>query len=194
MKRIITISREFGSGGRFIGEEVAKTLGIGFYDKEIIAQIAEKTGFAKDFIEEKGEYAPLKNIFAYGLIGRNANGQSVDDILFAAQREFIKELADRESCVIVGRNADYILRDRDDCVNVFICGNADNKVERICRLYNKTPQEAVKMIKDVDKKRAINYKYNAERQWGMAQNYTMSVNSSELGYDRCVELIAGLMK
>jgi hypothetical protein len=192
MKRIITISREFGSGGRFIGKEIAEKLGIGFYDKDIIAKVSEKTGFAKEFIEEKGEYAPLKNIFAYGLVGRNMNGQSVDDMLFAAQREFIMELAEKESCVIVGRNADYILRDRDDCINVFICGNMDKKIERISRLYNKSSDEAKKMIHDVDKKRAINYKYNTEKQWGMAKNYTLSLNSSELGYDKCIDIIANL--
>lgn len=133
-KRIITISREFGSGGRYIGEEISKKLGIEFYDKEIIAKVAEKTGFAKEFIEQKGEYAPLKNIFAYGLVGRDANGKSVDDMLYSVQREIIIEASDKSPCVIVGRNADYLLKDRDDCINVFIYGNMDKKVERISNI------------------------------------------------------------
>lgn len=115
-KRIITISREFGSGGRYIGEEISKKLGIEFYDKEIIAKVAEKTGFAKEFIEQKGEYAPLKNIFAYGLVGRDANGKSVDDMLYSVQREIIIEASDKSPCVIVGRNADYLLKDRDEYI------------------------------------------------------------------------------
>ena len=86
MNKIVTISREFGSGGRFIGEQLAKRLGIQFYDKKIISEVAEKTGLTEEFIELKGEYAHLKNIFAYGLIGRNQNGESIDDILYATQR------------------------------------------------------------------------------------------------------------
>ena len=109
-KRIITISREFGSGGRFIGEEVAKKLGIAYYDKNIINQIAEESGLSPDYIQESAELSPKKGIFAYALAGRDITGKSVEDMVYEAQRKVILELAEKEPCVIIGRNADFILK------------------------------------------------------------------------------------
>lgn len=193
-KRIITVSREFGSGGRFIGEEVSKRLGIAYYDKDIIAKVAEKTGLAKELIEQKGEYAPNKSPFAYAFVGRYQNGASIDDILHQAQREIILEAADKEPCVIVGREADYILQDRKDCLNVFIHGNMDNKAKRICQLYNKTETQALKMMHEMDKKRSIDYKYYTEQHWGDAKNYTVCLNSSDIGYEKCIDIIMQLYR
>lgn len=194
MKKIITIGREFGSGGRYIGEEVAKRLGINYYDKEIISKVAEQSGFAKEFIAEQGEYAPTKSIFGYAYVGRNSVGQSLDDMIYQVQREIIAELADKESCVIIGRNADYILRDRTDCLNVFITGNMPEKIERVCKLYEKTPEEAKKLIKTVDKRRSSHYKYYSDQSWGKASNYAICLNSSELGYDKCIDIIEEIYK
>lgn len=188
-KRIITISREFGSGGRYIGEKAAEALGYKFYDKEIIGKIAEQTGLSEKFIEQAGEYAPAKNIFAYAFTGRNNSGISIDDYLHNAQRKIILELADKDNCVIVGRCADYILRDRQDCVNVFIHGNIPQKTERIVKLYNVSEAEAKKLIKETDKKRSINYNYYTDRKWGNLKNYAMTLNSSEIGIDKCVEFV-----
>lgn len=192
MNKIVTISREFGSGGRFIGEQLAKRLGIQFYDKKIISEVAEKTGFAEEFIEQKGEYAHLKNIFAYGLIGRNQNGESIDDILYAAQREILIDAVKKGPCVIVGRNADYIFKDYKECINVYICGNMEEKIARISKLYDKTEEEVKKLIHDIDKRRSVNYKYYTERQWGLSKNYTISLNSSEIGYEKCIDIIEEL--
>ena len=122
-KRIITISREFGSGGRFIGEEVAKKLGIAYYDKNIINEIAEKSGLSPEYVQKNAELSPKKGLFAYAFAGRDITGKSLEDIVYEAQRKVILELADRESCVIIGRNADYILKDRADVLNVFIHGD-----------------------------------------------------------------------
>ena len=122
-KRIITISREFGSGGRFIGEEVAKKLGIAYYDKNIINEIAEKSGLSPEYVLENAELSPKKGMFAYALAGRDITGRSVEDMVHEAQRKVILELAEKAPCVIIGRNADYILKDRDDVLNVFIHGN-----------------------------------------------------------------------
>ena len=191
-KRIITISREFGSGGRFIGEQLAKELGIAYYDKEIIAEAATETGLAKEVVEEKGEYSPMKNMFGYGFIGRNLNGQSMEDILDSVQRNIIIEASEKGPCVIIGRNADFILKDRDDVLNVFITGNENELKERICRLYEKTEKEAEKLMKDIDKKRSIHYKFYTEQTWGMASNYTITLNSSELGYEKCISLLKEL--
>ena len=108
-KRIITISREFGSGGRFIGEEIAKKLGIAYYDKNIISKIAEKSGLSPEYIQEKAELSTRKGLFAYEFTGRDITGKSVEDIVYEAQRKIILEIAEKEECVIIGRNADFIL-------------------------------------------------------------------------------------
>ena len=188
-KRIITISREFGSGGRFIGEEVAKKLGIAYYDKNIINEIAEKSGLSPEYIQENAELSPKKGLFSYAFAGRDITGKSVEDMVYEAQRKVILDLAQKEPCVIIGRNADYILRDRDDVVNVFIHGNMPEKIQRITRLYNVDEQEAVKMIEDTDKRRKANYNFYTEQSWGKASNYTLCLNSSQLGYDRCEKIV-----
>ena len=188
-KRIITVSREFGSGGRFIGEEVAKKLGIAYYDKNIITQIAEKSGLAPEYIQESAELSPKKGLFAYALAGRDITGKSVEDMVYEAQRKVILELADKEPCVIIGRNADYILKDRDDILNIFIHGDMPEKIQRITRLYKVKEQEAVKMMADTDKRRMTNYNFYTEQKWGKASNYTLCLNSSQLGYGRCEAII-----
>lgn len=188
-KKIITISREFGSGGRFIGEEVAKKLGIAYYDKNIINQIAEKSGFAPEYIQEKAELSPKKGLFAYAFSGRDIIGKSVEDMLYEAQRKVILEIAEKEPCVIIGRNADFILKDRGDVLNVFIHGNQPEKTDRIMRLYHVSEQEAVKMMADTDKRRMTNYNFYTDQKWGKADNYTLCLNSSQLGYERCERII-----
>ena len=193
-KRIITISREFGSGGRFIGEEVAKKLGMAYYDKNVITEIAEKSGLSPEYIQENSELSPKKGLFAYALAGRDITGKSVEDIVYEAQRKVILELVEKEPCVIIGRNADFILKDRDDVLNVFIHGNMPEKMQRISCLYNVSGQEAVKMMADTDKRRLANYNFYTEQKWGKASNYTLCLNSSELGYDRCEAIIMECVK
>ena len=188
-KRIITISREFGSGGRFIGEEVAKKLGIAYYDKNIIGQIAEKSGLSPEYIQENAELSPKKGLFAYAFSGRDITGKSVEDMVYEAQRNIILELAQKEPRVIIGRNADYILKDRDDVLNVFIHGDMPEKIKRITGLYNVKEKEAVKMMADTDKRRRTNYNFYTDQNWGKASNYTLCLNSSQLGYDRCEMII-----
>ena len=193
-KRIITISREFGSGGRFIGEEVAKKLGIAYYDKNIINEIAEKSGLSPEYIQENAELSPKKGLFAYAFAGRDITGKSVEDLVYEAQRKVILELAEKESCVIIGRNADYILKDRDDVLNVFIHGDMPEKIKRITGLHNVEEKEAVKMMTDTDKRRRTNYNFYTDQNWGKASNYTLCLNSSQLGYDRCEMIIMECVK
>ena len=188
-KRIITISREFGSGGRFIGEEVAKKLGIAYYDKNVINEIAEKSGLSPEYIQENAELSPRKGLFAYAFSGRDITGKSVEDMVYEAQRKVILDLAQKEPCVIVGRNADYILKDREDVLNVFIHGDMPEKIQRIVRLYNVEEKEAVKIMADTDKRRMTNYNFYTDQKWGKAGNYTLCLNSSQLGYDRCEAII-----
>ena len=192
--KVITISREFGSGGRFIGEEAARKLDIAFYDREIIAKVADDLGLSEKYVADRGEYAPSKNIFSYAFIGRDINGNSIADQIYSYQQKIIKDLAAKEPCVIVGRSADYILSGRDDVLNVFIQGDKPDKIARIKKIYSKSDDEAAKMIKDIDKKRSVNYRYCTDQEWGSRKNYDIILNSSTLGYDNCIDVIAKLYR
>lgn len=193
-KRIITISREFGNGGRFIGEEVAKKLGIAYYDKNIINEIAKKSGLSPKYIQENGELSPKKGMLAYALAGRDITGKSVGDMVYETQRNVILELAEKEPCVIIGRNADYILKERKDVLNVFIHGDMPEKIQRIHRLYKVNEQEAVKMMTDTDKRRMTNYNFYTDQKWGRASNYMLCLNSSQIGYENCEKIIMECME
>ena len=193
-KRIITISREFGSGGRFQSSAASDVYKRQYYDREIIGQIAEQSGLSPEYIQENAELSPKKGLFAYAFSGRDITGKSVEDMVYEAQRKVIMEIAEKENCVIIGRNADFILKDRKDVLNVFIHGSIPEKVRRICSLYNVTEVDAIKMINDIDKRRRTNYNFYTEQKWGMAENYTMSLNSSVLGYDLCQKIIIDCAK
>lgn len=123
---------------------MAKKLGIAYYDKDIIGQIAEQSGLSPKYIQENAELSPKKGMFAYAFTGRDITGKSIEDIVYEAQRKVILEIAEKESCVIIGRNADFILKSRDDVLNVFIHGNMEEKVQRVCKLYNVSEADAVK--------------------------------------------------
>lgn len=191
--KIITISREFGSGGKYIGILVAKKLGIPFYDKDIIEKIAEESGLVNDFIKRVSEYAPSKSIFAYSFLGRNASGESLEDKVFVLQKKVIRELADKGPCVIVGRSADYILKDYDT-MDVFIYADMKEKVERTMNFKSLSKREAEKLIKETDKRRSINYKYYTGKTWGEYTNYTLMLNSTQLGVEKTAEFIATVYK
>ncbi len=187
---IVTISREFGSGGRYIGEELAKKLGWAYYDKELISEVAKKTGFAEEFVAQAGEYSPFKSIFSYGFISRDSGGASMEDQVYAVQRKLILEIVEKGPCVIVGRCADYILEERSDCLNVFIYGDEATKAQRVIKYHeSQTEKEAVKLMRETDKRRRINYNYYTDRQWGKCQNYDLCLNSTSIGTDNCAELI-----
>lgn len=186
MVKIITISREFGSGGRTIGKDVADRLGIPCYDKELIEKISNETGYAKEFIEEQGEYSASKSSFSYAFLGRGLDGISNADRIWFAQKKVIEEIAEKESCVIVGRCADYVLRDRKDCLNVFVYANKDFRAKRIVNQYGESDVEPLKRLKDKDKKRKLNYKYITERDWGKKENYHLCIDSSFIGIDNAV--------
>lgn len=193
-KKIIAISRQFGSGGRFIGEEVAKKLGIAYYDKDIIERIASESGLSSQYIEKNAELSPSKGILSYAFAARDITGKSIGDMVYEAQRKVILELTQKEDCVIVGRNSDFILRDRDDVLSVFIHGDLEEKTKRICDIYNVRKEEAIKMMDDIDKRRRTNYNFYTDRKWGMANIYSLCLNSSQLGYERCEDIIIKCMK
>ena len=197
-KKIITISREFGSGGRTIGRRVAEELGIPFYDKEIVDQIALESGFAPNFIEEHGEHAPGRSRFSYAFAPQGVpgvmNGLSTAAILWNIQCGVILQLAEKGPCVIVGRNSDYILKDRADVLNVYIHAEPEFKAERIVRLYGESEKSPQQRLTEKDKRRRINYHHYTGQTWGMAENYDICLDSNVIGIDKCVDIIVGLAK
>jgi cytidylate kinase len=195
-KKIITISREFGSGGRTIGREVANRLGIPFYEKELVDQIALESGFAPKFVEEHGEHAPgmsrLSYAFAHQGIPGVMNGLSTADFLWSIQCSVILQLAEQGPCVIVGRNADYILKDRNDVLDVYIHADKEYRADRIVRLYGESEKSPMTRLAEKDKRRQINYQHYTGRTWGTAQNYDICLNSGKLGIENCVDIIVNL--
>ena len=192
MIKIVTISREFGSGGRTIGKEVAEKLGIPCYDKDFIEKIAEETGYAKEFIADESEYAPNGNSLAYMFIGRGLDGLSNADKIWIAQKKVIEELAEKGACVIVGRCADYILHDQADCLKVFIHASMDFRAKRIVEVYGEQEKTPMQRLKEKDKRRAAYHRFYTDMKWGHAQNYHITLDSGELGIDKCVEILQSL--
>lgn len=196
MKKIITVSRQFGSGGRSIAKEVAAALGYDYYDSELTNKVAEETGFDPSYIADAGEYAPGKSILSYALGSASAHGSlnrmNASDYLWATQSRIISELAEKGNCVIVGRCADFILRDRKDCLNVFIHADTDYKTKRIVELYGVRDKSPMKRLEEKDTRRSVNYRYFTGREWGRIENYHISLNSSALGNDMCVKIIKEL--
>ncbi len=198
-KKIITISRAFGSGGRTIGKAVAERLGIPCYDKELVDKVAEESGFHADFIEEAGEYAPVTNSFLFNIaVSSNPmammHSMSMADQLFVCQTNVIRKLADEGPCVIIGRCADYILREREDCLHVFIHSDMEHRAARIVEKYGETKQTPKKRLTDKDNKRRVYYKHYTNRNWGESQNYHLSLNSGLIGIDKCVDIIVDIAK
>ncbi len=197
-KRIITISREFGSGGRTVGRMAAEKLGIAFYDKELVKHVALETGFDEGFIEDKGEHASSKSWLGYAFsargMGGSMNGLSVEDFLWAVQCRVIMQLAEKEPCVIVGRCADYILKERNDCLNVFIHADPEARADRIVRLYGESENSPEKRLNDKDKRRSTYYRHYTDREWGKAENYHISMNSHTIGIEKCADIIVDLAK
>ena len=193
-KNIITISREFGSGGRSIGRLVAQKLGIPFYDKELVNQIALESGFAPKFVEEHGEHSPGNSLFSYAFAPQGVpgvmNGLSTADFLWNIQCSVILQLAEKGPCVIVGRNADYILKDRKDTLNVFIHADMDFRADRIVRLYGESEKSPQNRLNEKDKRRKVNYQHYTGRNWGEAKNYDLCLKSSTLGIETCADIIA----
>ena len=197
-KKIITISREFGSGGRTIGHLVAEKLGIPFYDKELVEHIALESGFAPTFVEEHGEHSPGKSIFSYAFAHQSVpgvmNGLSTADFLWNVQCNVILQLAEKGPCVIVGRNADYILKDRPDCLHTYIHASTEFRADRIVRLYGESEKSPEARLSEKDKRRRVNYNHYTGRVWGASQNYDISLDSSSIGVEQCADIIVSLVE
>ncbi len=198
MKKIITIGRELGSGGRTIGKMLANRLGISYYDRELIDEASKNSGLSKRYIESNEQSVTsslLYNIamgasYGYGIL-QNANQQTLplSEQIYIAQKEIITKYANKGRCVIVGRCADQILSDRNDVLKVFIYSNTENRIERAVKEYGMTKEGAAKDIKLSDKARAQHYFKFTEKNWGERQNYDLMLNSAALGFESCVNII-----
>lgn len=193
---VITIGRQYGSAGKQIGEQLAKDLGIKCYDKELLAEAAKESGICHELFENHDEKPT--NSFLYSLVmdtysmGYNTNGyvdMPLNHKIFLAQFDTIKKLAERESCIIVGRCADYALEEYDGAVSVFVHAKLEDRIQRVKRLYDMTEDKAKDIILKTDKKRASYYNYFCSKKWGESKSYDLSINSSELGVDGAVEMI-----
>ena len=189
----VTIGRQFGSGGREIGKKVAQGLGVPYYDKELLAVAAKESGLSHEFLKSYDEKPT--NSFLYSLVMGQQNlltgvqGSTVEQLAAKAQREAVLSVADKGSCVLVGRCADYILRDRPGLVRVFICADWDKRVERVCARDEVSAKEAEERLRRMDKTRASYYSFHTDRKWGAAESYDLCVNSSLRGTDTAAELI-----
>ena len=196
-KKIITISRQFGSAGHTIAKEVAEKLGIPLYDSQLITEVAKKSGLSEEFIRQNEEYASHSNSFLYQ-IAMSAMGThgypSVYHQLYEAQTKVIRELADKEECVIVGRCADYILRDRHDALHVFIHADKQHRSEHILSQYGATEKSTEQRMKEKDDKRRNYYRFHTNREWGLCENYHLSLDSGLLGIEKCVDIIIAAAK
>lgn len=195
--KIYTIGREFGSGGREVGEKLAAKLGIKLYDKELLQQAAKDSGFCEEIFENHDEKPT--NSFLYSLVmdTYSVSGYSAAPFLdmplnhkvFLAQFETIKKIAEKESCVIVGRCADYALSDNPDVINIFIHADLDVRIKNVSRNLNITENKARDIINKTDKQRASYYNYYTSKKWGDSKSYNLSLDAGKLGTDNCVEMI-----
>lgn len=192
-KNIITISREFGSGGRLIGRRLAEKLDVPYYDKELLDRIAEESGFSREMMEDAEKKA--KNSFLYSLMSAMGTGEtgpesmSLNERFFLAQFDTIREIAEEGSCVIVGRCADYILRGMPEATNVFIYAEEADKIKRAVEEYGVPEDSVKKMMKDTDKARANYYAYHTGQKWGEPVNYHLSMDSGYIEIEDIVDII-----
>jgi len=195
---IITISREYGSGGRTVGELVAQKLGIPFYDKKLVDTMAEQSGFSRQFIEEHGEYAPVKNSFLFSIaVSSRADitGQaSPADRLYACQANFIREQVSKGPCVIVGRSADYILRNTENVFHVFLHADMAFRVAYMREHYGKDDANLEKWLRERDARRKLHYRHYTGREWGDPHNYQMCLSTSDFGLEKTADLIVSMVK
>lgn len=191
--RIITIGRQFGSGGRTIGKLTAQKLGIPCYDQELIEEISRESGFTEEFVQDQSEDAPSSSwTFALLSSDRSFNQTTNQDKIWLIQKRIILDIAQRESCVIVGRCADVILKGKADLLTVFVHADFQKRAERIVEKYGETQVPTEKRLRDKDKRRALFYQFYTDQKWGAMENYHLSLDSGVLGIDKCVDIIASL--
>ncbi len=199
MRQIITIGREFGSGGRQVGERLAERLGEKCYDEELLAEASEQSGLTPEMMEANDEKPANSFLYSLSMHGGSMGVKGytggyyvempMNHKVFLALFQTIQRLANEGPCVIVGRCGDYALQNRDDVINVFIHSDLEDKVKRVCEVYGIPRDQALTKITKIDKMRASHYNYYSDRKWGVASTYDLTLNSAVLGVDGCVEMI-----
>ena len=193
--KVVTIGRQYGSGGREIGKKLADAMGVPFYDKALLSVAAKESGFCEEILEDYDE-KPVNSLLYSLVMGRAGGTESLplNQKLFLAQFSAIKKVAAEGPCVIIGRCADYALREHPDCVNVFIHADLNARAERLARLYSLTPEKAEQTAIKRDKQRAAYYNFYSDKRWGAADHYHLVVDSSAVGVENAVELIHSFVK
>ncbi|MDY5122155.1 MAG: cytidylate kinase-like family protein [Treponema porcinum] len=190
--KIIAISRQFGSGGRTIGKLLSEQLDIPLYDREIISHVAKESGFAESYIEEKGEYGSSDKASGMFINRSCYTSASNEDTIWNFQTKFITEHAEKEPCIIIGRCADYILRDRPDVLRVFIHADMEERIKRITEVYKINDSAPEKLLHQKDKRRAAYYQFYTDIKWGDTKNFHITLDSSAFGIEKCVEILKTL--
>ncbi|MDR2621092.1 MAG: cytidylate kinase-like family protein [Dysgonamonadaceae bacterium] len=192
-KYAITIGRQLGSGGKLTGELLSEKLGIPCYDKELIQLASRESGLGKEFFEkadERNSIPLLGNYISFrsGFMGNTEINYLSNETLFKIQSDVIRSLAEKESCIFVGRCADYILRNHKRCLKIFICADMPDRIQRVCRNNSISEKEAKALIEQTDKKRASYYNYFSNKVWGLSTSYDVCINSSVFGIENIVSL------
>lgn len=200
-KKIITVTRQFGSGGREIGKKLAEKLGIDFYDKELISLAAKESGVSPEVFENVDEtatnslmYSLSMGLYSYGNGFSSMGDLPVNDRLYILQHKIIKELAEKGPMVVVGRCADYVLSDRDDLVKVFIYADIDSRIKRAVERREIDPARAKQAVLKADKSRANYYSFYSGKKWGLPDNYDLCINTTNLSIEQAVDVIISYMK
>ena len=195
MKSIITISRQYGSGGRFIAKKLAKKLGISYYDNELITMAAKESGYSEAIFEKAEQLSTHSFLYSLSMFGSvdGIYGLPLADKVYIAQSEIIKKCADQGPCVIVGRCSDFVLKDYDNLINFFIYSDEESKVSRAVKYYGLDADKASSELRKKDKKRANYYNYYTSQNWGSFENYHMSINSDAVGIDAAVDILASFV-
>ncbi|MBQ8803532.1 MAG: cytidylate kinase-like family protein [Tyzzerella sp.] len=200
-KTIITIGRQYGSGGHDIGEALAKELGVKLYDKEMLKRAAKESGLCEELFETHDEkptnsflYSLVMDTYSLGYSSGTYADMPINHKVFLAQFDAIKKIAEEGSCVMVGRCADYALEEYDNVINIFIYADLDKRIRRIARMYDMTDAKAKDVITKADKKRASYYNYYTNKEWGDATSYDLCLNSAKLGIEGSVKAILDYIK
>ena len=196
MKTIITIGRQYGSGGREVGQKLARHYGINFYDSELLSKVAKDSGFCQEIVQQQDErptssflYNLVMDTYSFGFNNTGFTDMPISQKVFLAQFDTIKKLGQTGGCVIVGRAADYILREYKNLTTVFVHASLDYRIQRVAEFEKITDAKAKDMILKADKKRASFYNFQTDKKWGAVSSYNLSVDTSDLGIEGAVKLI-----
>ena len=193
---VITISRQYGSGGRFIAKKLAEKLGIPFYDNEIITMAAKESGYAENLFEKAEQVSTHSLLYSLSMFGTAAGvyGLPLSDKVFLIQSDIIKECAAKGPCVIVGRCSDYVLKEQNNLINFFLYSDIESRIKRVQKYYDNDAKDLRADIERRDKKRATYYNYYTTQRWGATENYHLSIHTDAVGIDGCVDILEAFVK